>query len=106
MVVAVAWTNRELKHIVVCGSKNWFCSEPFFKSFYVDIGKAIGYSQGIMILKLLSCAGTLACLLVFSSSGVRGELENWEDYPVILTVDYDKAIFLTPETGCYIVEDR
>lgn len=41
---------------------------------------------------------TLSCAL--------GELESWEDYPVILTVEYDKAIFLTPDTGCHVVEDR
>lgn len=45
-------------------------------------------------------------LVVFSVPLVISEIENWEEYPVILTMEYDKAIYLTPDTGCRIVEDR
>lgn len=47
---------------------------------------------------------SFVCVLILPVS--HGELDSWEDYPVILTMEYDKAIFLTPDSGCHVVEDR
>ncbi|CAL8115676.1 unnamed protein product [Orchesella dallaii] len=58
--------------------------------------------QSFMLIRVLGFALVSAFLVTCA----HGELDNWEDYPVILTMEYDKAIFLTPETGCYVVEDK